>query len=324
MIFLWQQSQWQQLQAQIKGQCLPHALLLTGQEGLGKRHFAEQLAASLLCQHLNASTAACGNCNACHLLAAETHPDMVRLEPEEPGKVIKVDEVRALCQTLTLTSQYGGYKIAIIDPADQMNANAANSLLKTLEEPTAQTLLILVSAHIDRLPVTIRSRCQAIQFQQPAQQQSQQWLTEQGVEGDIPLLLKLAHGSPLLAQILADQALLQQRTGLMDALLGVASNKPVTGFSHTLAKSSQQYMLGWLYDWISDLLRLHHLSDESTLVHIDLVQDMKRLVKLSRVDALFALLDEVIKLKQLQSIPLNAQMLWEDLLIEWGRVLKHQ
>lgn len=322
MVFLWQQSQWQQLQGQIQGQRLPHALLLTGQQGLGKRHFAEQLAASLLCKHVDSNNAACGSCDACHLLAAETHPDMMRLEPEEPGKAIKVDDVRALCQTLTMTSQYGGYKVAIIDPAEQMNINAANSLLKTLEEPTAQTLLILVTASVDRLPVTIRSRCQAIQFERPSPEHSQQWLTEQGIDGDIALLLKLAHGSPLLAKMLADQALLEQRQGLMNALLGVAANKPVTGFSDSLAKSSQSYLLGWLYDWFSDLLKLHQLRDESGLVHIDLVQEMKRLVKMTRVESLFALLDEVIKLRQLQSIPLNAQMLWEDLLIDWGRALK--
>ncbi|MCW8955264.1 MAG: DNA polymerase III subunit delta' [Gammaproteobacteria bacterium] len=322
MVYHWQQSQWQQLQAQIRAQRLAHALLLTGQEGLGKRQFAEQLAASLLCRHVDNNNQACGSCDACHLLAADTHPDMLRLEPEERGKAIKVDDVRSLCQTLSLTSQFSGYKVAIIDPAEQMNINAANSLLKTLEEPTAQTLLILVTASVDRLPVTIRSRCQTIHFQQPPQALSQQWLAEQGVEGDLALLLKLAHGSPLLAQMLADQALIEQRQSLMNALLGVAANKPVTGFSDALAKSSQAYLLGWLYDWISDLLKLHQLGDESGLVHIDLVQEMKRLVKLSRVESLFALLDEVIKLRQLQSIPLNAQMLWEDLLIEWGRAVK--
>ncbi len=322
MVYLWQQSQWHQIQAQIQGQRLPHALLLTGQEGLGKRQFAEQLAASLLCKHIDNNNEACGSCDACHLLSAGTHPDMLRLEPDEPGKAIKVDDVRALCQTLSLTSHYSGYKLAIIDPAEQMNINAANSLLKTLEEPTAQTLLILVSASIDRLPVTIRSRCQAIHFQQPSQELAQQWLSEQGVAGDRALLLKLAHGSPLLAQKLADPSLIEQRQGLMDALLGVAANKPVTAFSGSLAKSSQSYLLGWLYDWITDLLKLHQLSDESGLVHIDLIQEMKRLVKLCRVEFLFSMLDEVIKLRQLQSIPLNTQMLWEGLLIEWGRALK--
>ncbi|MFW2373257.1 MAG: DNA polymerase III subunit delta' [Gammaproteobacteria bacterium] len=322
MVYLWQHSQWQQLQGQIEAQRLPHALLLTGQQGLGKRQFAEQLAASLLCKQLDDNNHACGSCSACHLLAADTHPDMQRLQPEEPGKVIKVDDVRALCQTLSMTSQYGGYKVSVIDPAEQMNVNAANSLLKTLEEPAAQTLLILVSSSPDRLPVTVRSRCQSIHFQQPSIEQAQQWLGEQGVDGDIALLLKLAHGSPLLAQKLADQALLEQRQGLMDALLGVAANKPITGYSGMLAKSSQAYLLGWLYDWISDLLKLHQLGDESVLVHIDLIRELKRLVKLSRAESLFKLLDEVIKLRQLQSIPLNAQMLWEDLLIEWGRALK--
>ena len=322
MAYLWQQTQWQQLQAQIEGQRLPHALLLTGQQGLGKRQFAEQLAGSLLCKHVDENRYPCGLCDACHLLAADTHPDLLRLEPEEQGKAIKVDDVRALCQTLAMTSQYGGYKVTIIDPAEQMNVNAANSLLKTLEEPTAQTVLILVSSSPDRLPVTIRSRCQSIHFEQPSFELSQQWLSEQGVEGDMALLLKLAHGSPLLAKMLADQSLLEQRQALITALLGVAANKPVTGYSDSLSKSSQTYLLGWLYDWIADLLKLHQLKDESALVHIDLIREMKRLVTNSRVEPLFAMLDEVVKLRQLQSIPLNTQMLWEDLLIQWGRAVK--
>lgn len=324
MTYLWQQPQWQQIRAQIGSGRLAHALMLSGPQGLGKRDFAEQLAASLLCKQPDASNddRACGHCDACKLIAAETHPDLLRLQPEEPGKAIKVDDVRALSQTLAMTSHFEGYKIAIIDPAEQLNINAANSLLKTLEEPTEQTLLILVCATPDRLPVTIRSRCQNIHFQQPTLEHARQWLEDQDVQGDVELLLKLAHGSPLLAKALVDQDLIEQRKGLMDALLGVASHKPISGFSSSLAKSSQSYLLGWMYDWLSDLLKLHQTAQDQNLVNIDLLSDLKRLVALTRIESLFGLLDEVIKLRQLQSIPLNAQLLWEDLLIAWGRSLK--
>ena len=145
MIYSWQTTQWQNIQRQLVADKLAHGLLLVGNEGLGKRDFAQQLANGLLCNSAGSDGLACGQCSACHLLAAGTHPDLFVLQAEERGKTIKVDEVRQLSAQLNLTSQFGGYKIALIIDAHDMNINASNSLLKTLEEPAADTILILVS-----------------------------------------------------------------------------------------------------------------------------------------------------------------------------------
>ncbi|MDH5485036.1 MAG: DNA polymerase III subunit delta', partial [Gammaproteobacteria bacterium] len=216
MIYPWQKRQWLQIHQQFDAGRLPHALLLTGSEGLGKLDFARELAASILCRSTSGQGAACGQCDACHLIAAGTHPDYHFLAPEDVNKVIKVDDIRALCESFSLTSQFSGHRVAVIASADNMNTNAANSLLKTLEEPGENSLLILVSARPHRFPITIRSRCQAISFAVPETGVALQWLGDQSTmaASDASLCLKLAHGSPLLAQRLMEEEILAQRKGL--------------------------------------------------------------------------------------------------------------
>ncbi len=320
MIYPWQTKQWQQLQSQKQAQRLPHALLLVGADGLGKLDFAHELASSLLCKSEDIAEA-CGECSACKLIASGTHPDLLNIMPEAEGKAIKVDEIRALCKEFSLTSQFSGYKVAVIADADSMNINASNSLLKTLEEPTASSVLILVSSRPHRLPVTIRSRCQTIDFQMPDAAQAESWLSNQ-IEGNSRLLLNLAHGSPLLAVKLANEELREQRKGLMTALMGVANNQPVTELASALSKLPSSQLLGWLYDWISDLLKLQQCGNTASLVHVDFQKELQALAQRSSSQGLYGLMDQVIELRKFQSIPLNAQMLWEDLLISWQRQLK--
>ena len=323
MIFPWQTAQWQQIQQQYAAGRLPHAILLTGAEGLGKLEFARELAASILCGASQQLDSACGECNGCHLLAAGTHPDFQFLAPEEADKAIKVDDIRALCTAFGLTSQYSGYKVAVIASADNMNTNAANSLLKTLEEPTGSSLLILVSSRPHRLPVTIRSRCQLVNFAVPERALALEWLAGQpSADMDPSLRLNLAHGSPLLAQQMAEEALLQQRQGLMTALVSVAGSQAVTEQAELLSAMPGERLLGWLYDWLKDLLMLHQCGASASLVNVDYQQQLQQFSVSSQSQELYELLDQVVELRRLQTIPLNSQLLWEDLLISWGRLIK--
>ena len=337
MIYQWQFKQWQQLQQQAREQRLPHALLLAGQAGLGKREFAMQLARGLLCKQPQADGVACGACDACMLLQVQqtadesnnrgsavthvgTHPDCLWLEPEAADKAIKVDDVRELCAALSLTSQFGGYKIAIINMADNMNINAANSLLKTLEEPTGLSVLLLVSSRPARLPITVRSRCQRIAFHVPDAKQGRDWLAQQKVTQS-DLLLRLAHGSPLLALQLAQTDALQPRQQLLDALLGVARHQPLVAHAEALAKQPVYEMLGWLHDWLVDVLRLQS-SAQAEINNLDQAAELKQLAQQLSIQRVYGLLDEVLQLRRMQTVSLNAQLLWEDLLISWQLLLK--
>jgi len=332
MIYEWQQKQWQQLQQQAREQRLPHALLLTGQAGLGKREFATQLARALLCKQPQPTGEACGVCNACMLLQVElgvdeasnkdtalahmgTHPDCLWLEPEEADKAIKVDDVRELCAAMSLTSQFGGYKVAVINMADSMNINAANSLLKTLEEPSANSVLLLVSSRPQRLPITVRSRCQRISFYIPDDALAAGWLAQQKVDRS-ELMLRLAHGSPLLAQQLAQADALQPRQKLVEALLGVARNQSVVSHAEALSKQPVFELLGWMHDWLVDVLRLQS-SPQAEVTNLDHAPELKQLAQQLNIQRVFGLLDEVLNLRRMQTVSLNAQLLWEDLLISW-------
>ncbi len=322
MIYPWQQTQWQNVRQQLQADRLPHGLLLMGPQGMGKRDFAQQLMASLLCQAVDSEGLACGECPSCLLLAAQTHPDLSVLQAEAPAKAIKVDDVRRLGAQLNLTSHYGGYRVALIIDAHDMNINAANSLLKTLEEPTGGTILILVSSLPQKLPITVRSRCQTITFKGPTEQQAVSWLEGQGIEsGNARELLALAHGAPLLALELQQSELLAHHQLLISSLLGVIKHKPVVDQAEQLHKLPLSYLLNWLYDWVQDLIKLVQCGEAATLVHEARRKDLQQLAMRCRLQGLYEYLDQLSKCKQLQAFPLNTQLLWEDLLLSWHKLI---
>ncbi|TLY50137.1 MAG: DNA polymerase III subunit delta' [Gammaproteobacteria bacterium] len=183
----WNAEAWTRLIERRRHDALPHALLLAGPAGLGKREFADGFAQALLCQSTRADGSACGACRACQLFAAGTHPDLVRVNLElrddgKPRTEITVDQMRMLSERLVLTAQFGGMQIALIDPADAMNVSASNALLKTLEEPTSRTMLMLIGDHPARLSATIRSRCQRIEFRLPPSETAQRWLSARDID----------------------------------------------------------------------------------------------------------------------------------------------
>ena len=139
----WQQEAWQRAGEQLVGGSLPHALLLAGPAGVGKAEFALALARLLLCAS-PVDGGNCGQCHACELSASGSHGDLRWLQPEEKSRVIKIDQVRAAVEFAGKTASFGERKVIVFEPADALNVAAANALLKSLEEPTACTHLILV------------------------------------------------------------------------------------------------------------------------------------------------------------------------------------
>lgn len=190
---------------------LPHSLLLIGQKGLGKFDLARQFVASLLCEQQQIDGRGCGECLACNWFAQGNHPDFRLLQPSalseevdsEEGKKkasqqITIDQVRGLDEFLNIGTHRGGLRIVVVYPAEAMNRNTANALLKTLEEPAPDTLFLLVSSEPMRLLPTIRSRCQVVPVPLPSRQQAEKVLADEGVS-DAGRWLALAGGSPGLA-----------------------------------------------------------------------------------------------------------------------------
>jgi DNA polymerase III subunit delta' len=196
----WQGEAWGRFHEQLEAGSLPHALLFAGAAGTGKGRLALALARLLLCQR-PAFGSNCGECHPCHLSASGSHGDLRWLQPQEKSRVIKVDQVRAVVEFATKTASFGERKVVVLSPADALNHNAANSLLKCLEEPAPGTHLILVCHRLHGVPATIRSRCQIVRFPIPEEGDSVQWLTEQTADEQLSRrLLSSADGSPLMAE----------------------------------------------------------------------------------------------------------------------------
>ncbi|MEA3309979.1 MAG: DNA polymerase III subunit delta' [Chloroflexota bacterium] len=149
----------QQMQLAVKRQEVPHALLITGPDSVGKRTFALKLAQTMHCTAENAEQRPCDQCSACRRVNSGNYPDLRVITPEEGKRGVKIDPIRALIQFLTLTPIESQYKIGIITTFEHIVPNAANALLKTLEEPPSYAHLILLATDAELLLPTIVSRC---------------------------------------------------------------------------------------------------------------------------------------------------------------------
>ncbi|MDA3869994.1 MAG: DNA polymerase III subunit delta' [Gammaproteobacteria bacterium] len=323
MIYSWQEEQWANLMQMKQAQRLPHALLLYGEAGSGKSEFARSLAASLLCRQPADNGEACGRCDACRLIAAQTHPDLSVLKPVPPEKSkstrpvlnIRIDLIRRLTTKLTSTSQFEGYRVAIIQNADRLLLQAANALLKTLEEPGSQTLIILVTSRPYRLPITVRSRCQALRFPQPGEEVALAWLQSQGAKTP-EIALKYAHGAPLIALNQQDETL-EQRQLLTRALTAAYNGESSLTYAAKLANLPRHLSLSWLLDWVSDLVRLKNTEGTVSLINEKDRNHLQKIAHKADLKKIFAFHDLIIDYIREESIALNPQLTWENLLISW-------
>lgn len=192
----WLQGPWSLLQQSRQDKRVAHALLFAGPAGVGKQALALAFSKALLCRQKGES--ACGDCNACVQFESGTHPDFRHLMPDEKTGNFKIESIRTLSQELALTSQYGGYRIAVLEGVEGFTEGAANALLKTLEEPPSGVLLLLLTPWPGRLMATIRSRCQQLRCAAPSADEVGPWLLERGVADPAAALAQVG-GGPLLA-----------------------------------------------------------------------------------------------------------------------------
>ncbi len=311
---------WAQLRSRAEQQRLPHALLITGPAGVGKRDFSTNFARSLLCKRPAADGSDCGNCEACQLLRAGSHPDYLIITFLEDKTQIGIDQIRALSRALGMKSHAGGYKIAMLMPAERMTAEAANSLLKTLEEPTANTLLMLVTEQSAQLAATVRSRCQLLRFPAPPLEQGLAWLKTQIGSQATELVLRLADAAPLRAVELAQNGIVARRCDWIAQSLALRQGQqsPIAVAAEWI-EDAQMRPLYWFSIYLMDLIRLNQGGNES-VKNIDLIDVLSSMADgLSSLD-LHSLLERTVQTQQLaQQAGMNRQLLLEALLTEWSR-----
>jgi DNA polymerase-3 subunit delta' len=323
-ILPWHGQYWDYLVMQFKKHRLPHALLLIGANGLGKQALARNLAALLLC-HRKDHGIPCGNCGGCLLLASGNHPDLMYIAAEEDNGIIKIDQVREIVESLHSSAHQRGWRVVIIEQADMMNLAAANALLKSLEEPAVQTMLILTTAYANKLPATIRSRCQKLVIHTPAHIVAESWLRDKLVGVDVKLLLILANGAPLQALSWGMTEFFAKRKTLFEHIYTLVFDH--NHWDAVLEAASvfdlNELILLLLYV-ILDLIKLKLLVS-ATLVNEDEIVKLTALAIVADLSKIFAYQQELFRLKEylLSKFNLNRRVILERLVIDWLRCFVH-
>lgn len=299
---------------------LAHAILVHGMAGLGKRALAERIAALAVCQSGNA----CGDCPPCHWFGAGNHPDVYRVAPEDDKKTVSVDQIRALIGKLGLASHSGGRKVALIMPADVMTEAAANALLKTLEEPSGESVIILLADRLSALPITIVSRCQALPVPRPSTDEALAWLrATESSDADWPALLRLAHGAPLAAQRLATDGFGGRIDRLSADLKALQDGSKDPGaVAASWVKLDAARCLAWMSRRVSDLIRVRSGVAGSDVAHNLKPEDLPDFVNQIKLTALFHYLDTLQQAERRLGTSLNAQQVVEAVLVPWATRLR--
>lgn len=313
----WQQKHRDRLMGLKAMDKLPHALLLSGPAHLGKRDFAIAMAGYLLCRQPTGD-GGCGECDNCRLLAAGTHPDFRMIEPED-SRLIKIEQVRELIDWANQTAQRDGYKVVIVHPAEQMNVHSANALLKCLEEPADDTLMMLVSDLPGRLLPTIRSRCQHVDFTIPGAGEALAWLRQHKPETEaLELLLDIAGGAPLAVVEQFDEAYLARRESVVQALDKLMQRGNPLEVARAFNGMDAAEGLEILHSLFADALRYRMTNDVKTIKNKDLLSVLEKISSTSGSRGLLAVLDGIARDRQAVAGPSNpnVQLLFEALMVE--------
>lgn len=305
MDITWQKDLVEQWRSSVARGRSPHAVMLAGPAGLGKRAAAGWLAA----EKLGVSR---------HDLPQypperPEHADLRWVSLLEDKTAILIDQVRELVADLSLTSYEGRGKVAVIEPADRMTTNAANSLLKTLEEPPGDALLILVADRVGRLPATIFSRCQRIDVRAPEEAEALAWLDRLQPGGRWPEALKAAGGAPLGA-IAAAEVLEQTATMARDFSAVASGRLSPLDVAANWSKLDPGFVLEWLARTVAGVAKTA-VGGASSGPSIELSESVRKRMDFRN---LFCYLDSINRLRGRPAGSFNVQLTLEGLLIDWA------
>lgn len=301
MTLPWAGKEMAALRAAFEADRMPHALLIHEAPGAGGEWLAAWIARMLLGTD------------------RDVHPDWISVRPVDESRQIRIEQVRELSQELALTSHQGGYKVGLISPADVMNRFAANALLKTLEEPSPRTILMLVVTQPSRLPATILSRCQRIHVRAPTRAEAIAWLETTRGNGDWESVLEVLGEAPLLAAEVDSTAVVQLaaevRRGLEEASAG--GGDPVAT-AERWSRAELPLRLRCFENWLTN--QIHRLaSSPAFLTEVGAVTHLQRPQTVLNIRRLYELLDGVRDLKSALDTPINRSLALENLLRRLNR-----
>jgi len=298
---------------------LPHGILIDGQPGAGQADIGLWLAGQLLCR--GGAAKPCGECADCKLLFAGSHPDFHWVSVLEDKKDIAVHQMRRLTETLTLRSYRGGPKVALVEPAEAMNIHSFNALLKALEEPPEETYLLLATSRSDRIPRTIASRCARFRVPLPEAGDALAWLKGAGVAQDGEGLLRLANGAAFLAADYATQGLGELDAEMDEAMASGSNGRlDVVGLAENWKDHAPAARLRWLESWLARALKEAGLSGE--LVNNNRLPWLRGPARDMKIRSAYRLLDELRDAQRPQAGSLNAQLMFERLLVSLAALLR--
>lgn len=295
---------------------LAHAYLFSGPDGIGKRLLAIALARTIVCDEQRG----CGNCIACRKIDHQNHPDLHILEPD--GNSIKIEQIRTFQKELNLKPLEAPRKICLIEKAECMTTGAGNALLKTLEEPRGDTLLILLTDQPQMLLETIRSRCQPLPFTRHPNSRIKAELEKQlGIDSaESHVLAALSEGSFKKAFGKDRELYLEQRRDLLKTLTGLSSGSilPILDFADQLAtdKAILPDILEIFQAFYRDVLMTLQGRTEEELVNLDLIEKIRRVSRRETVKTLLEKLDALLEARKQLDRNVNRQLAMEVLLLK--------
>ncbi len=298
---------------------VPHAMLMSGPRHIGKRLFSTSIAQLLLCREPKDGVA-CDQCDDCHYFRAGTHPDYRLVAPED-SKLIRVDQIRELIEWAGQTAQRSGRRVVQVVPAEQMNLNAANALLKCLEEPGEATVFLLVSDMPGRLLPTIRSRCRHVDLPVPYHEVSLDWLSKclpDHSREELAQLLSISGGAPLAVTEVLSEEFLVRRKEIAAAIGALLRGDNPLQVARPFTRGDPDADLWICYSLFADALRLAMSGDLVNVRNRDLDEVVELAAKTMPVDGLVKSVDAIARDRRAaaSSGNPNLAMLFESLMIE--------
>jgi DNA polymerase-3 subunit delta' len=343
LILPWQTSDWNRLTSNTDR--LHHGILIHARSGTGMREFVFALAQFFICENQDQTTrSACQVCQNCRLFLAGSHPDFHAVTSEfetvtgrisllsaysnryqdakerekksKPSRVISVEQVRKLISRFSTHTHIASTRVALIMPADRLNINAANALLKLLEEPPDQSILILATSQTARLPKTILSRCVLFPLAAPNREQSLHWLEEYIPEELRIPALDLSNNEPLNARVMVEAKQLEDRQNYLEGLISTLENRiyPLD-LAAKVAKMEFDNVLLWFAQFVRELVVWKAVGQKPLWGDTGPV-DPARI----SLDRLYALYDRINHYRKISRGSVNEQLAMEDLLISLQKV----